>query len=353
MKTGVLLVNLGTPRSTKTSDLRKYLKQFLNDPRVIDIPAVLRFLLVNGIIVPFRAPKVAKEYEHIWTDQGSPLLVYGRASQQKLQERLGPDYVVELGMRYQQPSMESALHKLKDAKVGEIIIISLFPQYASATSGSVAEEAMRVLSKWNVIPDLRFINTFHQHPRFIEAWANNARPHLEARAYDKVLFSYHGVPERHLRNYGKDWNKCTFPECKDYCARGEQENKYCYRSACYETSRLIADQLGIKDYIVTFQSRLGKEPWLQPYTDEMLEHLAETGVKSLLVFSPAFVADCLETTNELGNDYAEDFKEKGGEVFTLVESLNATEGWITLLEDLVLAKKQEQLIIDNEIVDHP
>jgi ferrochelatase len=336
-KKGILLVNLGTPDAPNTPALRKYLRQFLMDGRVIDIPFLGRWILVNLIIAPLRAPKIVKEYKKLWTEQGSPLLVYGRSVRHLLQEKLGDQYAVELGMRYQSPSIESALLALKQEKVSSIKVISLFPQYASATVGSVAEEVMDIIKQWHVIPDLSFVNHYHTHPKFIEAFAANGEPLLQKNHYDQVIFSYHGIPERHLRKFGKDFNQCTYPDCKNSCAQGLDEDEYCYRSACFKTSSLIAKKLGLKEdqYSVCFQSRLGKDPWIQPYTEDVVNELAHSGKKKVLAFSPAFVADCLETTLEVGEEYKEQFLEEGGEQWDLVPSLNDGEKWIECLEDLV------------------
>ncbi|MEM7550235.1 MAG: ferrochelatase [Bacteroidota bacterium] len=336
-KTGVLLVNLGTPDEPSTPALRRYLREFLMDGRVIDIPAFPRFLLVNGIIAPFRAPKIVKEYKKLWTENGSPLLVYGKEVKKKLQEKLGNHYLVELGMRYQSPDIEGALKKLKQNKVEDLIIVSMFPQYASATSGSVAQKVMEIIKDWNVIPNIRFINKYHTHPKLIKGFSENGSTLLKDNEYDHIIFSYHGIPERHLRRLGKDYNQCSYPGCSGSCAEGLKENSYCYRSACFETSNLIAEELKLKseDYTVCFQSRLGKDPWIQPYTEDVVNDLAKKGVKRVLAFSPAFVADCLETTLEVGEQYKEQFLEEGGEIWDLVPSLNSSEPWIECLEDLV------------------
>lgn len=336
MKKGVLIVNLGTPKAPTPKALRPYLIEFLTDGRVIDIPAWKRQLLVRLIIAPFRATKVSKEYQKLWTEQGSPLLIYGKMVREKLQQRLGDDYLVALGMRYQQPSIERALNELKEAKVRHITVISMFPQYASATSGSVAAKAMEVMQKWQVIPNVNFVQSYHNDPLFIEAFAEQGRAQWESGEFEHVLFSYHGIPERHLKKLGKDYNQCSYPGCQGTCAQGLDENHYCYRSACFETSQLIAERLHIPEekYTVCFQSRLGKDPWIQPYTEDMVKELAHKGIKSVLAFSPAFVADCLETTIEVGEEYKEEFLEEGGERWELVESLNGSDKWIDLLEKL-------------------
>lgn len=333
-KKGVLLVNLGTPDSPETADVRKYLREFLMDGRVIDIDGWKRWLLVNLIIAPFRAPKSSAEYKKVWTKDGSPLLIYGEKIFELLQKELEDDYVVALGMRYQNPSIQKALDFLQKEGVQEIIVIPLFPQYASATTGSVADKVMELTRKWQIIPDIKFIQHFHRHPLYIKTFADLGKKYLEEKSYDHILFSYHGLPERQIIKAATD----TCCKLKDAtCSCNVEQNTFCYRSACFETSRLIAKELGIteKDYTVCFQSRLGKDPWIQPYTEDTIIKLAKEGKKSVLAFSPAFVADCLETTIEVGEEYKEVFIENGGESWQLVESLNDNPTWVECLIDLV------------------
>lgn len=332
-KVGVLLVNLGTPDSPATKDVRKYLREFLMDGRVIDIPVVQRFLLVNGIIAPLRAPKSAKEYVKLWVERGSPLKFYGLDVRDLLQKTLGDEYKVSLGMRYQSPSMESALEELRLVNVKRIIVIPLFPQYASASTGSVSEKVNKIVSKWQIIPSIAHINQFMDHPKFLEAFANNGKVLMENQTYDHVVFSYHGLPERHIKN-GSVGNQCQLGTC---CNVLSEKNRYCYRAQCFYTSRQLAERLGLKEggYTTTFQSRLGKDPWIKPYTDEVLKELPPKGIKKVLVYSPAFVSDCLETTIEVGEEFKEAFLEAGGEVWDLVPSLNDSQTWIECLEDLV------------------
>lgn len=333
--TGVLLVNLGTPDSTKVSDVRKYLREFLMDGRVLDVNPVLRFILVNLIIAPFRGPKSAAEYRKLWTPKGSPLLFYGQELQELVQAQLGSDFVVELGMRYQNPSIKSALDKLKALDLERIVVMPLFPQYASATTGSVHEAVMKEVSKWFLIPEMHLIDAYPDHPKLIEVFREKGKRHLEEKSYDKILFSYHGLPERQLK---KADPVCLTENC---CHPYGGRNRLCYAAQCKETSRLLAESLGLKEdqWITTFQSRLGKTPWLQPYTEDTIQQLAKDGVKNLLVFSPAFVADCLETTIEIGEAYAEMFEEdSGGGHLQLVESLNTTPLWVEAVVEMVLEK---------------
>lgn len=335
-KTGILLVNLGTPDSPKTADVRKYLKEFLLDGRVIDIPTLPRNLLVRGIIAPFRAPKSAKTYKEIWTDQGSPLLFISEALRDGVRKVLGPDYQVELAMRYQSPSIDSVLEKFKGQQLKSLRVIPLFPQYASATSGSVYEEVMRVLGGWFTLPKVEFVDHFFDHPKMIRAFADlGGRHHPEN--WDHVLFSYHGLPVRQLVK-SDCGNHCgSHPDC---CHQMSEKNYFCYGAQCYQTSYRIAEALHIprEKFTVCFQSRLGKTPWIQPYTIEVLEELAKKGVKRVLVFSPAFVADCLETIFEIGEEYKEDWEKFGGEDLQLVEGLNTHPLWIEAMAEIASGK---------------
>ncbi|WP_296701967.1 ferrochelatase [Algoriphagus sp.] len=336
-KTGVLLVNLGTPDSTATGDVRKYLREFLMDGRVIDFPAFPRWLLVNLIIAPFRSPKSAAEYRKLWTDRGSPLLFHTEDLKAKLVKKLDSgNYVVAMGMRYQSPSIESALKELMKAKVKKIIVIPLFPQYASATNGSVIDKVMEIARGWQIIPEITFVSNFIDHPLFLKAWKELGQEMMEKQDYDRYLFSYHGLPERQIRKGSVD-NYCQLGAC---CNKYGPSNQFCYRAQCFQTTRFISEQLGLPEekVLTCFQSRLGKDPWIQPYTEDMIKKLSSEGVKKVLVFSPAFVADCLETTVEVGQEYKEQFEEQGGEHWDLVPSLNSRDTWVDCLVDLVHTK---------------
>lgn len=332
-KKGILLVNLGTPLSPKTGDVRRYLREFLMDGRVIDIGFLKRTLLVKGIIAPFRAPKSAQEYKKLWTSKGSPLLFYSVELKEKLQKYLGEGYQVELAMRYQQPTIKAALERLRIQNLDSITVVPLFPQYASATTGSVHEAVMKIVSRWQLIPTLRFIDQFANHPAFIESFTAIARPYFEGQDYDYVLFSYHGLPERQLRKADAE---C---QCKDACCLPyNTRNRLCYRAQCLATTQALAESLNLPDskYSVSFQSRLGKTPWIQPYTEEVITELAGKGIKKLLVFSPAFVSDCLETTIEIGETYKEQFEElKEDNELVLIESLNSQSVWVEGLATII------------------
>ena len=334
-KKGVLLVNLGTPDSPSPADVSKYLREFLMDERVIDINPIARTLLVKGIIAPTRGPKSAKLYQKIWDPQtGSPLLHYSKLQQQLLQQRLGDEYIVELAMRYQSPSIEASLERLKNALVQDIRVIPMFPQYASASTGSVYEKVMRLVKEWPTPPPISFVNSFHDNELMISAFAENAKKH-QPETYDHILFSFHGLPQRQLIKSDHTHNYCL--NVKDCCQTLNDTNKFCYSAQSYHTAQLIAQKLNIpkEKYTVCFQSRLGSDPWVQPYTSEVVAQLAKEGKKRLLVFCPAFVADCLETVYEVTEEYGAEFKALGGEHVQLVESLNDSPVWIEALEGLV------------------
>lgn len=331
-KTGILLVNLGTPNSPATSDVRTYLKEFLLDPRVIDIPALPRNLLVRGIIAPFRAPKSAKTYKAIWTENGSPLLYYSQQAANALQEKLGDTYVVKLAMRYGRPSIATGLAALKMLDLDKIRVIPMFPQYASATTGSVHQKVMEIVSTWQTIPPIEMVNSYPEHEKIISCFAESGKA-LDPDSYDHILFSFHGLPARQLVKADLH-NHCQ--QSKGCCEVYGANNKFCYGAQCQLTARRIAERLQLpKDkYTVCYQSRLGKTPWIQPYTSVVLEALAKAGKKKILVFSPAFVADCLETIFEIGVEYQEDFEEMGGEHVQLVPSLNDNPMWIDALAEI-------------------
>ena len=335
-KKGVLLVNLGTPDDPSTSSVRRYLKQFLLDARVIDYPWLPRNLLVRGIISPFRSFSSAKLYKQLWTENGSPLKYYGEILAKGVQEHLGDEYIVELAMRYQSPSIKSALDKLLDAQVSEVIVMPLFPQYASATTGSVHEEVMRLLAKKQTIPNVKMVNSYYDHTPMIEIFADNARD-FDLDSYDHILFSYHGLPQRQLKKADTCGHCLQVENC---CQTISIRNQFCYSAQCHATTKAIAENLGLKEeqYTTCFQSRLGPEAWAQPYTSKIIEEQAEHGAKRLIVFSPAFVADCLETVIEISDEYQEEFEEAGGEKVDLVPSLNDNPRWIKVVADMVAAQ---------------
>ncbi len=329
---GVLLVNLGTPASYRWGDVFRYLNEFLTDPRVIDLPWLKRQLLVRGLIVPFRCRQSARQYRAIWTEKGSPLLVHGEAVKEQLQIFLGPAFKVSLAMRYQHPSIYEGLEELRNAKVESLVVLPLFPQYASATTGSVHQKVMEVVSEWPVIPPLTLISDYFTHPLLIEAFCARARAH-SLDAYDHVLFSFHGLPERHILRASPTGN-CLTAGC---CEALRINNRFCYKAQCHATAKAIAKGLSLppSGYTVCFQSRLGKEPWLQPYLGTVLPFCIRQGWRKLLVLSPSFACDCLETTYEIAHEYAAQFEQLGGEKLQLVEGLNAHPLWIHALGAIV------------------
>lgn len=334
-KTGVLLVNVGTPDAPEPAAVRRYLREFLGDPRVLDMSALGRWLLLNLIILPLRPKQSAEAYRQIWTPEGSPLLLESLALRDRLAERLGEGFAVELGMRYGNPTIEGAIHRLRDAGATRIVIAPLYPQTASATSGTSVEAAMRLLAlEWNV-PPITVLPPFFDHPGFIEAFADVGAPVLESFQPDHVLFSFHGLPESHLLRSDPKALHCL--STADCCDHPGPVSDTCYRAQCFATARLLTRQLGLsqEQTTVSFQSRLGKTVWIRPYTEVMLDELARKGVKRLAVFCPAFVADCLETLEEIGIRGREQFREAGGEELVLVPSLNASPNWVEALAGMV------------------
>jgi len=331
-KTCVLLINLGTPDSPSVKDVRIYLREFLNDPRVIDIPAIARLFLVNFVIVPFRAPKSAKIYKELWTEDGSPILFYSRSVQEKLQQVFGDDFEVELAMRYQNPGLDKVLAKMEKKNYEKIIVIPLFPQYASATTGSIIEKVMKIISKWFIIPKIKIISQFYDDEGFINTIVEHAKKY-NLNDYDHILFSYHGLPIKQVDKVYGDGTLCEEHNCKGEIT---DKNKYCYKATCYATTRLLVEKMSIpkEKYTVCFQSRLDKK-WLEPFSDKIVIEQAKKGAKKLLVFSPAFVSDCLETTVEIGMEHQKLFEQNGGEKIQLVESLNDHPMWIEALKNII------------------
>ena len=337
-KTAVLLIQLGTPDSPKTSDVRRYLGEFLNDPRVIDLPWLARKLLVNGIIVPFRAPKSAKIYKELW-DLGkgqSPLLVHTQKVQEKLKVRLKSSNVdVYMAMRYQNPSMADVMEEMRALHYDHVIVLPLFPQYASASSGSAIERAMKIMSTWWTTPEISIVNQFWDNSGYIDSIVERSKA-FNLKDYDHILFSYHGLPEKHVDKVYEGDNLCSEAPCETEI---NDKNSMCYKATSYATTRLIADKLGLKeeDYTVCFQSRLDKK-WLTPFSDKVVEEQGRRGAKKLLAFSPAFVADCLETVIEIGHEYQDIFEDHGGEKIQLVPSSNDHERFIDGLEEIIRKK---------------
>ncbi len=334
-RTGVLLINLGTPDAPESPEVRRYLREFLSDPRVLDMSAAGRWLLLNFVILPRRPAASAAAYRKIWTDAGSPLLVHGRALASSVQAELGPSFEVALAMRYGSPSIASAMQDLARRGADDLVVFALYPHYSSASTGSTLERVYALAAReWNT-PFVTAVPPFYDHPAFISAFAAVGRPVLGELRPDHVVFSYHGLPERHIKKSDATGRHClASPDC---CARIVEANRNCYRAQCFETTRLLAAALGIEPAraTVAFQSRLGRTPWILPYTDVVLPELAAKGVRRVAVFCPAFIADCLETLEEIGIRARETFVEAGGEELRLVPSLNSHPLWVKAVTQLV------------------
>lgn len=340
--TGVLLMNVGTPDSPRTADVRRYLRQFLGDGRVIDMPWIQRKLLVHGIITPFRAPKSAKAYAKLWTDQGSPLIVHGEALRNALRERLGPNYRIALAMNYQHPSIRAGLDELRGAGAGRLVLVPLYPQYASSSTGASLQAAINEIAKWNDIPPVSVLPPFWKEEGYLQAFSANIKACL-SQEYDHVLFSFHGLPVRHIQrshtacadHLQRELDERSIEGCP--CERGDYTTyPTCYKMQCHATARALAERCELRTgtWSVGFQSRLDKR-WVKPFSDKLVEEFASKGIKRLLVVSPAFVADCLETVIEIGEEYADLFRSHGGNELCLVPSLNASPRWVDALAKLV------------------
>jgi len=330
-KTGVLIANLGTPGSPRTADVRRYLREFLSDPRVLDIAALPRWLLVNAVIAPFRAPRSAAAYRKVWTERGSPLLCNGQDLRDALAADLGREFEVALGMRYGEPSLSRALDLLLPHDLARIVVVPLFPQYASSSTGSaLACLHELVAARWNV-PALTTLPEFFDEPGFIAALAEIAAARLDRFRPDHVLLSYHGLPERQVRKSDTSGRHCL--ASGDCCDVIGAANRHCYRAQCYATSRALGAALGLapNSFSTAFQSRLGRTPWITPHTDAVLPELARAGAKRLAVICPSFVADCLETLEEIGLRAAEQWHSLGGEALELVPCANAHPAFVTFL----------------------
>jgi ferrochelatase len=335
LRTGVLLVQLGTPDAPRPREVRRYLREFLSDPRVLDMPALARKLLLEGIILPTRPRKSAAAYARIWTEAGSPLMVHSVALRDGVAKALGDDFVVELAMRYGRPGIAAALERLGDADVDRIVVLPLFPQYSAATTASILARVQEEQGRyWDVRP-LTTIGDFYDEADFIEAWRQVAASALEGYDADHVLFSYHGLPESQVRESDPTGSFCLGQD--DCCARIRATNRHCYRAQCHRTTVLVSEALGLDPERTTtsFQSRLGRTPWIRPYTDEVVVDLRQRGVEHLAVLSPAFVADNLETLEELGMQLAEQWTGLGGKSLKLVPSLNAHPAWVDAVAGLV------------------
>ena len=333
-KQGVLLINLGSPDSTAVADVRKYLAEFLMDKRVLDAPWPVRAFVVYCLILPTRPKQSAEAYEKIWTPEGSPLVVTSVNVLRQLRERLGPELPVELAMRYQNPSIESAIVKLHAAGVNEVLVVPLFPHYAMSSFETAVVRAQEVAAKLAPEMHLRSVPPYYADPGYIAALVASATEYL-ASGYDHLLFSFHGLPERHLRK--ADPTGCHCLATPDCCERPSPAHDTCYKAQCLATARAFVVSAGIPagKYSIAFQSRLGRDPWLKPYTDFEIERLAKSGIKKMLVICPAFVSDCLETLEEIAMRGKESFVEAGGESLELIPCMNEHPRWLEALEAIV------------------
>ncbi len=334
-RAGVLLVNLGTPDAPRTREVRRYLRQFLSDPLVLDMHPLLRTLFLYLVILPTRPRSSARAYAQIWRPEGSPLLAHGRALQDAVADVLGPDYVVELAMRYGQPAISEGLSRLRGQGVNRIVCLPLFPQYSTAaTLSSVAEVERVMAAEWEGAA-LKILPPFFAHSGFIAAVSDIARPALAGFGADHVVLSYHGLPERHLRKLDPSGEHCL---ANDSCCDDVGElNRDCYRAQCLATSRAIARALDLapQAHSTAFQSRLGRTPWIRPYTDELLPELAAAGFKRLAILCPSFVADCLETLEEIGIRARAQWRDLGADDLLLVPCVNAHPTWVSAVALMV------------------
>jgi len=344
-KRGIILLNLGSPDSTEVKDVKKYLNEFLMDGRVIDYPYIFRLLLVGGIIAPFRAPKSAEAYKSVWTKDGSPLIVLTRQLQEALQPSLNEP--VEIAMRYGNPAMKHAYERLMERvpDLEEVIAIPLYPHYAMSSYETAVEHAKTVHAKNKYSFKLSFIKPFFDEPNYIHALTESIRPYLQ-QEYDQVLFSYHGLPQRHMTK--ADPTNCHCLKVQNCCEVPSPAHATCYRHQCWTTTRLLVKNLAIPREKVgfSFQSRLGSEEWLKPYTALRLEELPKEGVKKLVILCPAFVSDCLETLEEIAIAGKESFLREGGESFTVIPCLNTNPLWVQSLVTWVnnISKGKKEMV---------
>ncbi len=335
MSKAVLLLNLGTPAEPTAKGLRDFYKYFFADPYVFDMNPIGRWLLRNLIILPFRASKTAKDYAAIWMDEGSPLKVYAdrlQASVQGAFDSAGEDVLVLNGMAYSQPFIGEAMAELEAKGRDEILVLPLFPQYSTATTASVFNEVREQVAKWKNVPKLQFLDDLFDEPAFVGAWAQLIDKHLQAEQVDHVVFSYHGLPESNIRKADSQ-GVCQFGSC---CDQITDKNRLCYRAQCIATTKNIVNKLGWSEdrYSLAFQSRFGRQAWIQPYLDEHLRKQLESGYRNIAVVTPSFVSDCLETIHEIGVDYRKDFMQGGGEVFQLVPNLNDDPVWFDAVYEI-------------------
>ena len=313
-RVGILICNLGTPDSFKTKDVRRFLKEFLSDGRVIEIPKIIWWFILNGIILIFRPSKSAKLYKSVWTEEGSPLMVYSEKLVNKLRKDFPENSEIELAMRYGNPSIQEGLLSLKNKNCRNLIILPMFPQYSGTTTGSIFDEVSRVLSKWRWVPNLNFINSYHDNEDYISALSESLKDQIKQVSPQKIIFSYHGIPKRNF-------------------TQGDP-----YHCLCKKTTRLVAEKLDLEEtsYMTTFQSRFGRAEWLKPYTSETMESLPQENIKNILVVAPGFSVDCLETIEEIDEENKEIFIEAGGEIFNYAPCLNDSQLHISFIKNFLI-----------------
>lgn len=335
--TGVLLINLGTPKAPTTQAVRAYLREFLSDPCVIDIHPLARWLLLNAVILPFRPRKSAAAYQKIWMPEGSPLRIHSEALAEALQDRLSETHTVRLAMRYGEPSIADELTQLMSAGVTQVVVVPLYPQYATSSTGTALSAVYQAAIGRAVVPVFNVVPDYYDHPQFLDLVSSMIQADKAAFEADHVLFSYHGLPERHIRQCDFSGNHCLMSDT--CCDTIRVENRSCYRAQCFATTRGIVErlQLSSTEWTVGFQSRLGRTPWIKPYTDEILPELVERGVRRLVVSCPSFVSDCLETLEEIGLRAREDFIAAGGEDLHLVPAVNSQGKWVDAVASMIWA----------------
>ena len=326
---GVLLVNLGSPDSTDPKDVKKYLDEFLMDPRVIDVPKWARILLVRGIILNTRPKKSAEAYSKIWWEEGSPLIVISERLQKKIQKKI--NIPVALAMRYGSMTLKKGLQELIDKGATEVLVIPLYPQFAMATTETINVKVDELQKEFFPQLEITSLPAFYNKPEYIEVLSRSIAESLEGQDFDHLLFSYHGVPERHIKKSDITQGHCKIDDI--CCFTPSEAHRFCYRHQCYETTRMVADSLQLKEgtYSTSFQSRLGFDPWLQPYTDRTIERMGKSGIRKMAIVTPAFVSDCLETLEEIAMEGEEIFHEVGGEDFTTVPCLNDRDDFAEIL----------------------
>lgn len=342
LKTAALLINLGTPSGPAPAEVRAYLREFLSDPRVIDVPWPIRWLLLNTVILPFRPKLSAQAYQKIWTKEGSPLRVHTRNLADKVQKNLGHAYEIGYAMRYGNPSIADALRNIMRHPIEKLIVFPLYPQYSSSAVGSSVEKVLKTLETFWNIPPIRVVPPFYGSDKFIDGFRRRGKAEMKTIKPDHVLFSFHGLPERHIRKSAQGKDVCLTKD-DSCCARISEKNAYCYRAQCFETARHLARELELSksSYTVCFQSRLGRMPWIKPYTDHVLIDLAKRKHKKILVFCPSFVADCLETLEEIAIRGRESFISHGGEELRLAPSLNDESYWVETVSDMIRKESGE------------